>query len=151
VIAKLDPAIFQAQVDNQQAALRNAQAAVQAATSDINDQRAKLRAAMANEAAAGVVRDDARDLVTRDQELKDVVPSRDVEAAQAESDGDDARYREAPAQVGQAKAALREAEAKLGEAKAGVAQATAELDQAKVNLDHSIITSPIDGVVVSRT
>jgi HlyD family secretion protein len=137
-------------VDNQQAALRNAQAAVQAATADINDQRANLAAARANEDAAGVARDDARDLVTRDQELKDVVPGRDVEAAQAEADGQDARYHEAASQVEQAQASLREAEAKLGEAKAGVAQAQAELDQARVNLDHAIITSPIDGVVVSR-
>jgi HlyD family secretion protein len=150
VIAKLDPAIFLAQVDNQQAALRNAQAAVQAATADINDQLASLNAAKANEAASAVARDEASDLVARDQELKDEVPRRDVEAAQAEADADSARYQQAAAQAGQAQASLREARAKLDEAKAGVSQAQAELDQARVNLNHAIIISPIDGVVVSR-
>lgn len=151
MIAKLDSATFQAQVDNQQAALTNAQAAVQAAASDINDQLANLTAARANEDAARVARDDARDLVTRDLELKDVIAGRDVEAVQAEADGDDARYQQASAQVGQAEAALGEARAKLDEAKAGVAQAQAELDQARVNLNYTIILSPIDGIVVSRT
>jgi HlyD family secretion protein len=79
-----------------------------------------------------------------------VVASRDLEAAQATADAADTRYQQAAAQVGQAQAALAEANAKLNGAKAGVAQAQAELDQAKVNLDHTIITSPIDGVVVSR-
>ena len=52
VIAKLDSAILQAQVDNQQAALANAQAAVQAATTDIRDQDANVIAAKANQDAA---------------------------------------------------------------------------------------------------
>lgn len=150
VIAKLDSAILQAQVENQQAALANAQAAVQAATTDIHDQDANLIAAKANQDAARVARDDATDLVRRDRDLKDVVAGRDIEAAQATADAADARYQQASAQVGQAQAALGQAEAKLDEAKAGVAQAQAELDQAKVDLSHAIITSPIDGVVVSR-
>ena len=150
VIAKLDSAILQAQVDNQQAALANAQAAVQAATTDIRDQDANVIAAKANQDAARVARDDAIDLVGRDRDLKDVVASRDIEAAQATADAADARDQQAAAQIGQAQAALGQAQAKLDEAKAGVAQARAELDQAKVDLSHTVITSPIDGVVVSR-
>ena len=80
VLAKLDSAILQAQVDNQQAALANAQAGVQAATTDIHDQDASLIAAKANQDAARVARDDAIDLVGRDRDLKDVVASRDIEA-----------------------------------------------------------------------
>src|SRR4030095_2011286 len=34
--------------------------------------------------------------------------------------------------------------------KAGLAQARAQLQQSTANLDHSIIASPIDGVVVAR-
>ena len=150
IIAKLDPAIFQAQVDNQHAALANARAAVEVAETDIHDQDANLTAAKANQDAARVARDDAMDLLRRDKALREVVASRDLEAAQATADAADARHQQAAAQVGQAQAALAEANAKLDEAKAGVAQAQAELDQAKVNLDHTIITSPIDGVVVSR-
>lgn len=150
IIAKLDPAIFQAQVDNQQAALTNARAAVEAAETDINDQDANLSAAEANQDATRVARDDGMDLLKRDQELIDVVARRDIEAEQATFDAAEARYQQAAAQVGQAQAALAEAKAKLDQARAGVAQAQAALEQAKINLDHTIITSPIDGVVVSR-
>jgi HlyD family secretion protein len=90
------------------------------------------------------------DLLRRDQDLRDVIAGRDIEAAQATADAADARYEQAAAQVSQAQAVIAQAKAKLDEATAGVAQAQAELDQARVNLDHTIITSPIDGVVVSR-
>src|SRR5499433_3637177 len=59
VIAKLDPSIFQAQVDNAQASLGNAEAAVQAAQTDINNQQANVAAAQANEEASRVARNDA--------------------------------------------------------------------------------------------
>ena len=150
IIAKLDPAIFQAQVENQKAALTNARDAVEAAQTDIQDQDANLIAAKANEEVVRVARDDAMDLVKREKDLIDVVAGRDIEATEATANAADARYQEADAQVVQAQAALAEAKAKLDEAKAGVAQAQADLDQAKVNLDHTIITSPIDGVVISR-
>ena len=150
IIAKLDPAMFQAQVENQQAALANASAAVKAAETDINDQDSNLIATKANQDAADVARDDAMDLLRRDQDLRDVVAGRDIEAAKAAADAAEARDQQAAAQVSQAQAALAGAKAKLDEFKAAVAQAQAELDQAKVNLDHTIITSPIDGVVVSR-
>src|SRR5205085_215066 len=47
-------------------------------------------------------------------------------------------------------AGLAQSRAKLDQAKAGLAQAQAQLTQQQANLDHSIIASPIDGVVVSR-
>src|ERR1041384_7164830 len=52
--------------------------------------------------------------------------------------------------LGQTQAASASAKAKLDQAKASLAQSKAQLQQAQVNLDHSIIPSPIDGVVVSR-
>src|SRR5262249_12549863 len=42
-------------------------------------------------------------------------------------------------------------QAKLEQSKAALAQAQAQLRQAEVNLNYSIIKSPIDGVVVSRS
>jgi len=150
LVAKLDPAIFQAQVDNANANVVNAQAAVTAAETDINNQKANLQAAKANQQVTKVQRDDAYALVQRYQELQNVVPGRDIEAQQAQASAADARLQQAIAQVGQAEAANASARAKLEQAKASVAQAQAQLQQAKVNLDHSIISSPIDGVVVSR-
>src|SRR2546425_4997227 len=48
IVARLDPAIFQAQVENARANVVNAQAAVQGAETEINNQKANLQAAKAN-------------------------------------------------------------------------------------------------------
>lgn len=150
VIARLDPALYQAQVDNQRANLANAEAAVQAAKSDIGNQDANLDAARANQDAARVASVDATDLLKRDQEMTDVIAGRDVEVAKAAADGADALNQQARAVTEQAQATLAETRTKLAEANAQVAQARAQLEQAKLDLDHSVITSPIDGVVISR-
>jgi HlyD family secretion protein len=150
IIAKLDPAIFQTQVQNQEANLTNANAAVQAQTTELNNQRANVTAAKANQEVTRVQRDDAIALVKRYEELKNVLSGRDLEAARAQASAAAARYEQATAQIGQAQAALEIAQAKLQQAKAAVEQAKAQLNQAKVNLEHTIIASPIDGVVVSR-
>ena len=151
VVARLDPAIFQAQVENSRANVVNAEAAVAAALTEINNQKANLNAAKSNLEVTRVQRDDAAALVKRYQELKNVLSGRDLEAAQAQANAAAARYEQAAAQVGQVEAANASAKAKVDQAKASVAQAKAQLQQSQVNLDHSIITSPIDGVVVSRS
>jgi HlyD family secretion protein len=150
VIARLDPAIFQAQVDNARASVQNAQAAIIAAQTDIVNQQANVKATQANVEVNRVQRDDALALVKRYQDLKSVIPSRDIEAAQATANAAAARYEQAVAQVGQVQAGLAQSRAKVDQAKAMLAQATAQLTQQQANLDHSIISSPIDGVVVSR-
>jgi HlyD family secretion protein len=150
LLAKLDPAIFQAQVDQQKANVANTQAAVQAAATDINNQIANVAAAKANADAARVQRDDSYDIVKRDRELVNVIASRDIQAAEAAAKGADARVQQAEAQIGQAQAQLNSSKAKLDEAKAAVKTAQALYDLANTNLHYSIIASPIDGVVVSR-
>lgn len=150
IIARLDPALFQAQVDNSRANVGNAEAAVQAAMTEINNQKANEQAARANQEVTKVQRNDALALVKRYEELKDVLSGRDLEAAKAQASAAAARYEQAGAQVGQSLAASASAKAKLDQAKASVAQAKAQLQQSQLNLDHSIIPSPIDGVVVSR-
>jgi HlyD family secretion protein len=151
IIARLDPAIFQAQVENAKANVVNAEAAVAAAETEINNQKANLAASKSNLEVTRVQRDDAAALVKRYEELKNVLSGRDLEAAQAQANAASARYEQAAAQVGQVQAANASAKAKLDQAKASVSQAKAQLQQQQVNLDHSIISSPIDGVVVSRT
>jgi HlyD family secretion protein len=151
VIARLDPAIFQAQVDNARASVQNNQAAIVAAQADIVNQQANIKATQANVEVNRVQRDDAMALVKRYQELKNVIPSRDIESAQATANAAAARYEQAVAQVGQVQAALAQSRAKVDQAKAALAQAVAQLSQQQANLDHSIISSPIDGVVVSRS
>jgi HlyD family secretion protein len=150
VIAKLDPAIFQAQVDNQTANVQNAQASIQAAETEITNQKANLSAAKANVEVARVQRDDAQALVKRYESLKNVLSGRELEAAQAQANAAAGRYEQAVAQVSMVEAGNSAARAKLQQAKASLAQAQAQLSQSRANLEHSIITSPIDGVVVSR-
>jgi len=150
IVARLDPGVFQAQVDNSRANVVNAEAAVAAAETDINNQKANVQAAKANQEVTRVQRDDAIALVKRYEELAAVISGRDIEAAKAQAGAAAARYEQAVAQVGQTQAASASAKAKLDQAKASVTQAKAQLQQSQLNLDHSIISSPIDGVVVSR-
>jgi HlyD family secretion protein len=151
VIARLDPAIFQAQVDNSRANVANAEAAIQGAQTEILNQKANLQAVKANQEVARVQRDDAIALVKRYKEISNVIASRDIELAQANANAAAARYEQAAAQVGQAQAANASAVAKVDQAKASLAQAKAQLQQSQANLEHSVIASPIDGVVISRS
>lgn len=56
----------------------------------------------------------------------------------------------AAADLETAQVAVASAEAQVKSAQASVAQASASVNQARVNLEHTIITSPIDGIVISR-
>ena len=151
VVARLDPAIFQAQVENSKASVLNAEAAVRGAETEINSQKANLSAAKANQEVTRVQRDDAIALVRRYQELANVISGRDLEGAQAQANAAIGRYEQATAQIAQNQAANESAKAKLEQSKAMLTQARAQLDQSNLNLSHAIITSPIDGVVVSRS
>ncbi|HXG64957.1 MAG TPA: efflux RND transporter periplasmic adaptor subunit [Blastocatellia bacterium] len=151
VIARLDPSTFEAQVENARASVANAEAAVQAATTEIANQQANLQAAKANQEVARVQRDDAVAFANRYKELNNVVAGRDIESAQAQANVAAGRLVQATAQVAQAEAASQTTRARLEQARAQLSQAKAQLEQATVNLNHTVITSPIDGVVVSRS
>ena len=51
----------------------------------------------------------------------------------------------------EARSAQEQAVARVAVEQAGVRQAEAELEEARINLAYTDITSPVDGVVVSRT
>ena len=110
VIARIDPADFQARVDAAKASLAKARA-------DAN--------------GASVAVDEAR---REDGRIRALV----AKAMSPQSDQDDADV------------ALKEAEAQLHSADAAVAQAQGVLDQAEVDLAHTIITAPVDGIVQNR-
>jgi HlyD family secretion protein len=150
VIARLDSTTFEAQIENARASVANAEAAVQAATTEITNQNANIQAAKANQDVARVQSDDAAALANRYKDLSNVIPGRDIESAQAQASVAASRVAQASAQVAQAEAARQTSSARLAQAKAQLAQAKAQLEQAQANLSHTVITSPIDGVVVSR-
>jgi HlyD family secretion protein len=110
VIARLDPSLFQTQIEQARANLIRAQA-------DLD----RLR----------VSSDDARTKLKRAEQLaaQNLIAQTDLEAAQV---------------------AVRSADAQFKSQEAAVTQAQASLQQNQVNLDHTIITAPIDGLVISR-
>jgi HlyD family secretion protein len=150
VIARLDSTTFEAQIENARASVASAEAAVQAATTEITNQGASVQAANANLQVTRVQSEDAASVVNRYKDLSNVVTGRDIESAQAQASVAASRVAQASAQVAQAEAARQSSRARLEQAKAQLAQAKAQLQQAEANLSHTVITSPIDGVVVSR-
>jgi HlyD family secretion protein len=168
LVAQLDPRVYEAQVASQQANLEqaranllDAKARVQAAEATVENQRAGVSSANANLAALKAQRDDAQNLLRRQESLaKDgILPERDLEATRTNYNAAEARFKQAAAQLDQAKVSERmSASSGLAQARAQVKQAEAQIQQiegalamAKVNLSYTTITSPIDGVVVARS
>lgn len=167
IVAQLDPAIFQAQVNQARANLdqaradyANAQAQLVAAQSSIDNQRAGVSGANANLAALKAQRDDAASFLERQRTLATggLIPERDLESAQTAFRAADARYQQAAAQLNQAQlsektsasSGIAQAQAQIQQAQARIKQNEAALQLAEVNLSHATVRSPIDGVVVSR-
>src|SRR5262245_12662850 len=167
LVAQLDPRIYDAQLASQRANLEqaranlaDAEARVLAAKATIETQRAGVSGATANLAALKAQRDDAQSLLRRQEALAKggLIPERDLESARTSFNAAEARYNQAAAQLDQARVServsassgLAQAEAQVKQARAQVQQTEASLKLAEVNLSHTTITSPIDGVVVSR-
>jgi HlyD family secretion protein len=167
VVAQLDPRVYEAQVASQRANLEQAranladsEAKVLAAEAAVETQRAGVSGANANLAALKAQRDDAQSLLRRQEGLAKagVIPERDLESTRTGYNAAEARYNQAAAQLEQARVSERtSAGSGLAQAKAQVKQARAQIQQiegalkmAEVNLSYTTISSPIDGVVVSR-
>jgi HlyD family secretion protein len=166
VIARIDPEIFQAKVGQAQAdlessrsAVLNQEAQVQRARADVENARAALAEARANTAKAQVTATDARRDLARKTELfrRELIAKSDLDSAEAAHDSalalvDAARAKEQALAAGiqSAQAQLRVTEATLQSARAQVDQKGAALRQAQVDLEHTTIRAPVDGVVVSR-
>ena len=125
VVARLDPSLYAAALDQANATLTQAQAAAAQARADLLG----LRTAEV----------DARTKLTRAQALSagQLLTQSDLDAAHIAME--------------EAVAAVRAGEAEVGDADAVVAQAKGEVSQARANLDHTVIRSPIDGVVLNRS
>jgi len=124
IVARLDPSLYDAQYQAAQAALGEANAALMQAQANVLGARAAV--------------DDAQSKLTRAMALsaRDLIPRADLDAAQIASN--------------EAAADQRAAAALVRQAEASVAQAKAAVDQAALNVEHTIIRSPIDGIVIDR-
>ncbi len=138
VIARLDPAAFETRVAQAQADLRAAESAVQVARDNLAARQAEL-------AKARIALDDAGRKLERTRAL--VAQSF---LSPAELDSVQAAFDTAREQVRLAEASVRVNTAQVANAEALVAQRQAVLRQAQVELAHTVIRSPVDGVVISR-
>src|SRR5215468_243334 len=167
LIARIDPEKFEAavaqskaQVEMAKAAVLNQRALVEKNRADLANAQAALAVAKAQTAKAQVTVVDSRRTLSRNQDLrkKGFIAQADEDTAQAAYDSAVAQAESAKAQedaqasqIRSAEAQLRVAEAQLQSALANVTQQEAGLRQAQVDLDHTAIRAPVDGVVVSRT
>ena len=166
VVARIDPDIFEAKVnaakadlESSRATVLNQEAQVERARADVDNARAALVEAKAFTAKAQVQSLDAKRDYDRKTELfgRQLIAKSDLDTAQATYDAavaqlDSTRAREQALTSGiqSALAQLRVAQATAESARAQVKQKDAALRQAQVDLDHTTILAPVDGVVVSR-
>jgi len=97
----------------------------------IEQQKANLIRAEADVERLRVSQEDAKVKLARADDLskRNLIPQSELETAQV---------------------TVRSTEAQLRSSEAQLTQARASLNQAQVNLEHTVITAPIDGIVISR-
>src|SRR6266545_3254016 len=125
VVARLDPSLFEAQLQQARANLNQTRANLAKAQSDLERTKVQLT--------------DAQQKYTRAKELatKSLLPQSDLDAAKIAVDT--------------AQAGLASQQATVAQTQAAVTQSQASVNQNQVNLDHTIITAPIDGIVTQRS
>src|SRR5262245_23405874 len=98
----------------------------------VEETRANLLAAQASAAKSKVALEDAERTLKRVKELKqrDLVSQSELDGAQTAFDASRSQFNVAQAQVGQAQASM---------------------NQAQIDLGYTIIRSPVDGIVISRS
>src|SRR5213593_1988379 len=166
LIARIDPETFeakvnqaQAEVDSAVAMVLNQQAQVERARADVENARAALAEGKAQTAKAQVAVVDTKRDLDRKTELfaRQLIAKSDLDSSQAAYDSavaqlDSARAHEQAlaSAIQSAIAQLRVSEAMLESSRSQVEQKDAALKQTQVDLDHTTIRAPVDGVVVSR-
>lgn len=147
--------------------LANARAQLSAAKSNVLNQTAGVSSAKGNLDSLKAQSDDALSFLKKQQTLfsEGIIAQRDVEVAETSYKSALAKYQQAAAQVNQAQvteqsaksSGIEQANATIQQMQSQVQVAAAQIDQnkaalnlAKINLSHTTITSPINGVVVSR-
>jgi len=156
------------------AGVTDAQARGLAATSTVQNQKSGVLSARANLVALKAQSDDALSFLKQQESLvkSGIIAQREYDIANTAYKGAVARYEQAEAQLNQAlvseqsaagagvaqtnaqvqqsQAQVQQSQAQAQSAEAQVQQAQAALQLAEINLTHTTIQSPIDGVVVSR-
>ena len=167
VIARIDPVNFEARVRQFEAELAVSRANVAIQSSAVERARAELQNARSAAAAASAQTEKARVALSdarRNRDRKEALRKKSI-ISESQFDEAVAAYDQAVAQVRAAEAeekakyslirsreaALKMAKAQVEHAQAQVKQKEAALHQSKVDLEHTVIRSPVDGVVIGRS
>src|SRR5712691_3687700 len=166
-LAQLDQASFRAKVVQAEANLDTARAEVKNAPAHAHNMRASIETARADVVSRAAQLEKARVMIVDTKRILDrqralfarsLLPRSEVETAQTAYDTAVAQYNaaqadrdSAEAKLHAARAQLVAAEAQVVKARAQVHQAQAALAQAKVDLDRTLIRSPVTGTVISRS
>lgn len=166
VVAEIDPALFQAKVDQVRANLDSAKSAVVNARAMLKKSDADIANAVANVAnqnanlvrAQSAVTDAKTKLDRRINMVKDkIISQEDLDTAKATYDQAVASLEATRAQLQAAQSSVESVRAQrevgqtqLTSAEAQVKQNQAQLQQAELDLQHTRIVAPVDGTVVAR-
>jgi len=166
LVARIDPAIFQARVDQDRAAVDSAKAAVVSARASIAKAASDIAGAEANVASQKANLVHAQSAVTDAKTKNDrrVEMVKQGLIAREEADTYQATYDQAVASLDAAQSSVTAAQSsvvsaqaqkevmqtQLDQANSQVQQATATLQQAQLDLAHTQILAPVDGTVISR-
>jgi len=166
LVARIDPAMFQARVDQAKANLDGAKQAVVTARATVTKSESDIANAEANVASqnANVVHAQSAVTLAKVENDRRVVMLQEKIISQEDADTAKATYDQAVANLDAAKAAMTASQSAVQSAKAQrdvakaqldgaaetVKQDQAALDQAALDLEHTQIRAPVDGVVVSR-
>jgi HlyD family secretion protein len=166
IIAQIDPALLSTKVAQGRANVASALAAVQVAQATTINAKAAVETAQANAESARaniekakVALADARRILERNKEMvrKSLMAQNELDTAQAAYDGAVAQLKAAEAQLEAATGQLKSASAQQRLAAAQELAAAAQVDQTKaalqaaeLDLAHTTIRAPVNGIVVSR-
>jgi HlyD family secretion protein len=166
LVALIDPQMFQAKVEQAEAAWRSSQSSLDNAQANAAKAEADLSAAKAAEAnqlaaiaKAKAAMADAKAKLARRVDMFEgqILSKEDLDTAQAAYDeavadlaAAEAQYDAAVHTVKSAQALLKAAQTQIEMYRAQIALNLATLRQARIDLTNTQITSPVDGVVVAR-
>jgi HlyD family secretion protein len=166
LVARIDPAIFQARVDQTRAAQDSAKAAVVSARASIVKAASDIAGAEANVASqrANLVRAQSAVADAKIKNGRRIEMVKQGLIAREEADTYQSTYDQAVASLDAAQSAVTAAQSlvasaqaakdvtqtQLDQAQSQVKQTTATLQQAQLDLAHTQILAPVDGTVISR-
>ncbi|HAP66759.1 MAG TPA: efflux RND transporter periplasmic adaptor subunit [Nitrospinae bacterium] len=152
VIAQIDDAQFVTKLRQAEANLESAKASAENARANIENLKARLNASKADIDKARVALTDIRTNLDRIKKLWEerLASQKDMDSSQNSYDSQIAQLKSTEATHDSNIAQLNAAEAQYKTSLAQVKQSEASLDTVRLDLEHTRILSPVNGIVVSR-